>query len=236
MPSPRVLLVEDEEDLRLAVGDRLRSEGLEVSVEDRGDTALNRLREEDFDLVVLDIMLPGVDGLGVCRIARAEGIHVPILMLTARGGVTDRVIGLRLGADDYLSKPFDMSELLARVDALLRRSGPVDPKPAAPAEYWFGDVHVDTRRAEVTRADQLVTLSAKEYRLLTFFLEHPGEAVSRDKILDEVWGYRAAPQTRTVDVHVASLRRKLGDSSHQTLYIQTLRGIGYKFVGQDSVV
>lgn len=226
--AARLLLIEDEEDIRIALADRLRAEGHRVTEETRGDDGYSRLSREPFDLVILDLMLPGLNGLDLCRKVRADGLSVPILMLTARGGVTDRVVGLRLGADDYLAKPFDLSELLARVDSLLRRSA----TPAAGAQggvFAFGDLVLDTRQAQLRRGDVPISLSAKEYQLLRYFVAHPEEAISRDRLLDDVWGYEAT--TRTVDVHVSSLRKKMGDLAPVgSQHIQTLRGIGYKFL------
>ncbi|HYH44249.1 MAG TPA: response regulator transcription factor [Thermoanaerobaculia bacterium] len=224
----RVLLVEDEPSLVLTVSDRLLSEGYQVETTGDGNTALSRALAEPFDLVILDVMLPGRDGFEVCRELRSRGGQVPVLMLTARSQVIDRVVGLKLGADDYLTKPFEMIELLARVEALLRRS----PAPAAPAGmYTFGDVRVDFRRAEVFRGDEPVTLSALEFKLLAYFIENRGALLTRDELLDKVWGYDAMPVTRTVDVHVGSLRQKLErNPSHPELFL-TVHRRGYRFAG-----
>ena len=225
----RILLVEDEPSLVLTVSDRLLSEGYQVETAGDGNTALSRALAEPFDLIILDVMLPGRDGFEVCRELRSRGCQVPVLMLTARSQVIDRVVGLKLGADDYLTKPFEMIELLARVEALLRRS------PAAPATpagmYAFGDVRVDFRRAEVFRGDEPVTLSALEFKLLAYFIENRGALLTRDELLDKVWGYDAMPVTRTVDVHVGSLRQKLErNPSHPELFL-TVHRRGYRFTG-----
>jgi two-component system alkaline phosphatase synthesis response regulator PhoP len=182
---------------------------------------------EQFDLILLDLMLPGQSGLTICQNLRKNGSSVPILMLTARRQTMDKVIGLRTGADDYLTKPFKMAELLARVDALLRRAGRGAEMKAG--RYELGNVQIDVRRTEVTREGQVVQLSAKEFQLLRYFLEHRGTTVSRETLLREVWGYDSAPSTRTVDVHVAWLRQKLEDDPKNPQLIRTVVGLGYQF-------
>lgn len=224
----RILLVEDEPGLRLTLTDRLSSEGYEVATAADGDQGFLRASSEGFDLVILDVMLPGRSGFDVCRELRQRGVEVPLLMLTARGQVADRVVGLKLGADDYLTKPFEVSELLARVEARLRRR----PAPITPPDsYRFGPVSVDFRRTEVERDGVPLELSAKEFHLLGYFIEHRGSTVTRNELLDAVWGYDAIPSTRTVDVHVAWLRKKVEPQPHRPRYILTVHGIGYKFVG-----
>jgi two-component system alkaline phosphatase synthesis response regulator PhoP len=180
-----------------------------------------------FDLILLDLMLPGQSGLTICQNLRKSGSSVPILMLTARRQTMDKVVGLRTGADDYLTKPFKMAELLARVDALLRRAGRGNESKAD--RYELGKVQVDLRRTEVTREGQVVQLSAKEFQLLRYFLEHRGTTVSRERLLHEVWGYDATPSTRTVDVHVAWLRQKLENDPKNPQLIRTVVGLGYQF-------
>jgi two-component system alkaline phosphatase synthesis response regulator PhoP len=231
-----LLLVEDEPGLQLTLTDRLVSEGYVVDTEGDGELGLARATTTSFDLIVLDVMLPRRDGFDVCRTLRQRGIHTPILMLTARGQVVDRVVGLRLGADDYLTKPFEAVELLARIEALLRRAGqsPAGLAPAGSAgaaRYAFGDVVVDVRKAEVTRDGAAVDLSAKEFQLLRYFLEHRGATLSRDELLQEVWGYEHTPSTRTVDVHVAWLRQKFEANPRVPRIILTVHGLGYKFAG-----
>jgi two-component system, OmpR family, alkaline phosphatase synthesis response regulator PhoP len=225
--STRLLLVEDEPGLVMTLTDRLIAEGYDVETATDGETGLARGSAESFGLIILDGMLPGRDGFDVCRTIRQRGVQTPILMLTARGQVVDRVVGLKLGADDYLTKPFEMAELLARLEALLRRA----PHAAAPPSdsYQFGDVSVDFRKAEVTRAGQALELSAREFKLLRYFIEHRGATLSRDELLNEVWGYNAMPNTRTVDVHVAWLRQKLEAQPRRPQYIHTIHGLGYKF-------
>jgi two-component system alkaline phosphatase synthesis response regulator PhoP len=227
--APRLLLIEDEPGLRLTLTDRLQSEGYIVETASDGEDGLARATMGAHDLVVLDVMLPKMNGLDVCRLLRQRGISTPILMLTAKGQVADKVVGLKLGADDYLTKPFESLELLARLEALLRRR-PSGPEPGGHV-YRFGDVMVDFRRMEVTRAGQLVDLSAREFKLLKHFIEHRGETLSRDALLSDVWGYGEMPLTRTVDVHVAGLRQKLEPNPKSPEYILTIHGLGYKFAG-----
>ncbi len=226
--APRLLLVEDEPSLLLTLSDRLVAEGYAVELRGDGESALELLRERPFDLLILDVMLPGIDGFEVCRELRRAGLTLPVLMLTARSQVVDRVVGLKLGADDYLTKPFDMAELLARVEALLRRRG---EGSTGLSSYEFGDVRVDLRRAEVTRAGAPVALSSMELRLLEQLIAHRGEVLSRERLLDEVWGYEATPFSRTVDVHVASLRQKLEPTPSHPRYIITVHRRGYRFDG-----
>jgi two-component system alkaline phosphatase synthesis response regulator PhoP len=223
----KLLLVEDEPGLVMTLTDRLLAEGYEVDSVGEASAALERASAGGFDAILLDVMLPGGNGFDVCRTLRQRGVRTPILMLTARGQVVDRVVGLKLGADDYLVKPFEMSELLARIEALLRRA----PSAAASADgRRFGDVTIDFRRAEVTKAGQRVELSAREFKLLRYFVEHSGAALSRDELLNEVWGYNSMPTTRTVDVHVAWLRQKLETNPRHPEHLLTVHGLGYKFV------
>lgn len=230
--SARILIVEDEAGLVLTLEDRLRAEGYEVGVARDGEAGFTRASSEAWDLVLLDGMLPRKSGFDICRDLRAKGVTTPILMLTARGQISDRVVGLKLGADDYLVKPFDMSELLARIEARLRRDAATGVTPPAPAPVTatFGAIHVDFRRAEVTKAGEPVDLSGKELQLLRYFVEHHGATLSRGELLEAVWGYSTAPFTRTVDVHVANLRRKLEDDPGKPALILTVHGLGYKFV------
>jgi two-component system, OmpR family, alkaline phosphatase synthesis response regulator PhoP len=219
-----ILLVEDEASLVLGLTDRLESEGYRVTAVGDGEVGLATACSGGFDLIVLDGMLPGRDGFDVCRTLRQRSIATPILMLSARGQVVDRVVGLQLGADDYLTKPFDVSELLARLDALLRRSA-----PAGVTVFRFGDVVVNARAAEVSRSGQPVELTAREFQLLLYFVEHKGATLSRDELLNAVWGYETAVLTRTVDVHVGQLRQKLEAHPRKPQHILTVHGLGYKF-------
>jgi two-component system alkaline phosphatase synthesis response regulator PhoP len=227
--SRKILLVEDEPGLILTLTDRLVSEGYTVKSASDGETGFQAAINEQFDLIILDIMLPRKNGLDVCRDLRKQNILTPILMLTARGETIDKVLGLKLGADDYLTKPFEVMELLARVEALLRRA-PIETQASNDA-YRFGQIEVDFRRAEVRREGEPVELSALEFKLLQFFIEHRGAALTRDELLDEVWGYDSTPTTRTVDVHVAWLRQKLESNPRHPQFILTVHGFGYKFTG-----
>ncbi|HVS64571.1 MAG TPA: response regulator transcription factor [Thermoanaerobaculia bacterium] len=225
----RVLVVEDEPSLRLTLVDRLESEGYDTTIAADGDAALEAAAAAGaFDLVLLDVTLPGRDGFEVCRELRSRGNPVPILMLTARSQLVDRVVGLKLGADDYLTKPFDMAELLARIEALLRRTGGALVHGDT---VVIGDLRLDWRGAEVTRAGEPIELSALELRLLRFLVEHRGEVLSRERLLDEVWGYEANVYSRTVDVHVGSLRQKIERNPKRPELILTVHGMGYKFAG-----
>ena len=226
--SPRALIVEDEAGLRLTLTDRLSSEGYAVETADNGEVGLERATTGAYDVIILDVMLPRMNGFDLCREARQRGVTTPILMLTARGQVVDKVVGLKLGADDYLTKPFETIELMARLEALLRRR-PSGPQPGGET-YRFGDVVVDFRRAEVTRGGRSVDLSAREFKLLRHFIEHRGATLSREELLSEVWGYDEMPLTRTVDVHVAGLRQKI-DNPKSPEFILTIHGLGYKFAG-----
>jgi len=226
--TPQLLLVEDEASLALTLSDRLRAEGYDVEVCGDGESALELLDERPVDLVILDLMLPGIDGLEVCRELRHRGLQLPVLMLTARSETVDKVVGLKLGADDYLTKPFEMAELLARLEALLRRTG---EGSTGLHRYEFGEIAVDIRSAEVSRAGEPVALSSMELRLLQEFIEHRGELLSREHLLDEVWGYEETPFSRTVDVHVASLRQKLEPTPSHPRYIITVHRRGYRFDG-----
>jgi len=226
--SGRILIVEDEPALVLTLSDRLRSEGYQVESAETGDIGARRARDGSFDLVLLDVALPGKNGFDVLRDLRQQRVSTPVIMLTARGQLVDRVLGLKLGADDYLAKPFDMMELVARVEAVLRRR---TPPPADGGGYAFGDVRVDFRRAEVRRNDVLVELSSLEFKLLRHFIEHRGALVSRRELLEHVWGYPGVLQTRTVDVHVASLRQKIERHPAKPEHIITVHRMGYRFVG-----
>ena len=225
---PRLLLVEDELGLVMTLTDRLESEGFTVESAHDAKSGLQRATEERFDMILLDVMLPGGSGLDICRTIRQKGIQTPVLMLTARGQVVDRVVGLKLGADDYLVKPFEMAELLARIEAVARRTRPT-PSASAADSFQTGDLRMDFRRAEVRKNGTMLALSAREYKLLRYFVEHRGATLSRDELLNEVWGYNAMPSTRTVDVHVAWLRQKIEDNPRHPKHILTVHGLGYKF-------
>jgi two-component system alkaline phosphatase synthesis response regulator PhoP len=224
----RLLLIEDEPGLVLTLTDRLSAEGYAVESSADGESGLERAAAERFDLVILDVMLPRLSGFDVLRDLRKRNVDTPVIMLTARGQVVDKVVGLKLGADDYVTKPFEMAELLARVEAKLRRA-PVSTHPAE--GHQFGDIQVDFRRAEVTRAGVALELSAREFQLLRYFIQHRGATLTREELLNEVWGYNAMPSTRTVDVHVAWLRQKIEPNPKHPQYVLTVHGMGYKFSG-----
>ena len=224
-----VLFVEDEEALRMTVGDRLRKEGYAVEYAADGNEGYEKATQLPFDLIILDVMLPKKSGLEVCREIREAGLITPILILTARGQTSDKVNGLKIGADDYVTKPFNTQELMARVEALLRRA-PIRPASQAVVSE-FGSIRVDLVGTETTRDGKVVNLSAREFQLLRYFIEHRGATLSRDELLKQVWGYSADVYTRTVDVHVASLRQKLEDDPKQPQFILTVQGLGYKFKG-----
>lgn len=220
-----ILIIEDEEALRTTLGDRLRREGFRVEESADGQDGFERASQLPFDLIILDLMLPRRRGLDICRDLRQMGLATPVLVLSARSETIDKVVGLRLGADDYVTKPFESAELLARIEALLRRL----PTRTSKEVYQCGSVRVDLRRAEVTRDHHPVYLSAREFQLLRYLIERAGEAVPRGDILRTVWGYDSGTFTRTVDVHISSLRQKLEDDSRQPELILTVPGIGYQF-------
>ncbi len=225
MPD-RILLVEDEAGLALTLSDRLRSEHFEVETAKDGPTGLASALSHSFGLIILDWVLPKRSGLDVCRDLRQQNISTPILMLTARGQTIDKVLALKLGADDYLTKPFEMSELLARVEALLRRSALRRDGPSGP--YTVRDFKVDRKRAQVTRNGSLIELTPREYKLLCYFLDHPDRTISRGELLKEVWSYRFIPSTRTVDVHIGALRQKLETDPKEPDLFLTVQGEGYR--------
>lgn len=227
--NQRILLVEDERGLVRTLSDCLTGEGYVVETALDGETGFARASGENFDLLILDVMLPKKNGFDILRDLRQHGVTTPAIMLTARGQVIDKILGLKLGADDYLTKPFDMGELLARIEAILRRAGASEPTTSE--TYVFDEIRIDFRRAEVTRAGQPVEMAAREYNLLRYFIANRDQVLSRDKLLDEVWGYDAMPVTRTVDVHVGLLRQKLEPNPRQPRYFLTVHGLGYKFVG-----
>jgi len=226
----RVLIVEDEETLLFTIAHNLRREGYSVITAARGDDALKLAREKLPDLIVLDLMLPGVDGMQVCRLLRRD-TTVPIIMLTALGGERDRVAGLDIGADDYITKPFGMRELIARIRALLRRSGARAQAEVETARFVTEDLEVDLERHEIRRRGEALQMKPKEFALLLFFVRHPGRVFSREHILNEVWGHDFYGGPRTVDVHVRWLRQKIEDDPAMPERIRTVRGSGYIFEG-----
>lgn len=227
--KPRILLIEDEQSLVWTLSDALEGEGYEVEACQNGREGYELACGHPFDLLILDISLPDKNGFDICRDLRGRGIKTPILMLTARGELVDKVLGFKLGADDYLTKPFEVPELLVRIEALLRRMLAESSQETSEV-YDFGPVRVDLRRAEVFRAGKPVELSTREFQLLHYFIENPGKVITREELLEEVWGYAGNVFTRTVDVHVSLLRRKLDDASKRKTYFVTERGQGYRFI------
>jgi two-component system alkaline phosphatase synthesis response regulator PhoP len=231
--NENILIVEDEEALRMALGDRLRSEGYMIDFAVDGEQGMEKATQLPFDLIILDIMLPLRSGLEVCTDIRRAGLATPVIILTARSQTSDKVVGFHLGADDYVTKPFDTLELMARIKALLRRA-PIRTSTVSrggSGVHQFGSITVDVPGTVVTRDGENVYLTAREFELLRYFVEHPGVTLSRQDLLREVWGHDANTLTRTVDVHVASLRRKLESVPQRPRMILTISGLGYKFNG-----
>ena len=223
----KILIVEDEPDMILGLKDNFEFEGYEVITAADGPAGLDRARATKPDLIILDIMLPKLSGLEVCKTLRGEGYLSPIIMLTARGQEIDKVVGLELGADDYVTKPFSIRELLARVRAILRRT---EGKKKRLERYRFADIDLDFEVYRAKKGADPLDLSPREFELLRYLIERKGETVSRDRLLEDVWGYESYPSTRTVDTHIAKLRAKIGDSGSEPRYILTIHGSGYKFV------
>ena len=224
----KILVVEDEPAMVAGLRDNFEFEGYEVITAQDGIEGLERALEESPDLVVLDVMMPRMSGLEVCKQLRAKRASLPIIMLTARGQEIDKVVGLELGADDYVTKPFSIRELLARVKSVLRRTAVL---PKDKEQHSFADVEVDLRRCRVVRSGKALDISSKEFDLLKYFICHPGETLSRDRLLEDVWGYENYPTTRTVDTHLVRLRQKLEPDPEQPQYFLTVHGTGYRFVG-----
>jgi two-component system, OmpR family, alkaline phosphatase synthesis response regulator PhoP len=222
-----ILFVEDEDALRMTVGDRLRNEGYAVEYATDGEDGLRKATSLPFDLIILDLMLPRRDGFSVCDEIRQAGLITPVLILTARSQPSDKVRGLKTGADDYVTKPFHMQELIARVEARLRRI-PADEAPQAGIDE-FGGIRIDRAGTVVTRNGEAVSLSSREFELLLYFADRPGVTLGRKELLTRVWGYSASTFTRTVDVHVAGLRQKLEEDPRRPRHIVTVQRIGYKF-------
>jgi two-component system alkaline phosphatase synthesis response regulator PhoP len=224
----RILVIEDEPQMLLGLRDNLELEGYEVQTAADGEEGLAKAASFSPDLVILDIMLPRKNGFDVCRELRARANATPVVMLTARSAETDKVLGLELGADDYVTKPFSITELLARVRAVLRRAGA--QKPAGDV-VQIGDIEVDFKLHQARRGKSRVDFTAREFELLRYFVQHTGQVVTREQILNEVWGYEEFPTTRTIDNFVAKLRQKIERSAHAPEHILTIHGSGYKFVG-----
>lgn len=226
--TARILIVEDEPNMVAGLRDNFEFEGYQVLAARDGVEGLERALSDAPDLVILDVMMPRMSGLEVCKQLKAKRPSLPIIMLTARGQEVDKVVGLELGADDYVTKPFSIRELLARVKAVLRRVA-ILPKPQH--RYSFSDVEVDLKGCRVMRRGKHLEVSTKEFDLLKYFICHPGENLSRDRLLEEVWGYEHYPTTRTVDAHIVHLRQKLEPTPEQPQFFLTVHGVGYRFVG-----
>jgi two-component system alkaline phosphatase synthesis response regulator PhoP len=224
----RILIVEDEPDIALALEDDLRTEGYEVAVASDGESGSRRARDEAWDLLLLDVMLPRKDGFEVCRELRKAGVRTPIIFLTARAQEAEKVLGLEMGADDYVTKPFSPRELRARIKTVLRR---VSPAPATPDRYTFGDVEVDFGRAQLLRSGARVDITPIEFKLLATFIERRGRVLSRDQILDAAWGRGTHVTDRVVDTHIVNLRRKIEASPAEPRFLVSVRGLGYRFDG-----
>ncbi|HTA23864.1 MAG TPA: response regulator transcription factor [Terriglobales bacterium] len=224
----KILIVEDEPNMVAGLRDNFEFEGYQVLTAPDGVAGLERALSESPDLVILDVMMPRMSGLDVCKQLKAKKPSMPIIMLTARGQEVDKVVGLELGADDYVTKPFSIRELLARVKAVLRRAGTI---PKQGEKFAFGEVEVNLRNCQVSRKGKALEFSSKEFELLKYFLNHPGETLSRDRLLEDVWGYDRFPTTRTVDAHIVRLRQKVEPKPDDPRFILTVHGTGYKFVG-----
>jgi DNA-binding response OmpR family regulator len=224
----RILIVEDEPNMVAGLRDNFEFEGYDVITAQDGVAGLQRALDDSPDLVLLDVMMPRMSGLDVCKQLKTKRPSIPVIMLTARGQEVDKVVGLELGADDYVTKPFSIRELLARVKAVLRRSHTV---PKEQEKYAFGDVEVNLKSCQVSRSGRSLDFSTKEFELLKYFLCHSGETLSRDRLLEDVWGYDRFPTTRTVDAHIVRLRQKIESKPEDPRFILTVHGTGYKFVG-----
>jgi DNA-binding response OmpR family regulator len=224
----KILIVEDEPNMVAGLRDNFEFEGYDVITAQDGVAGLQRALDDSPDLVLLDVMMPRMSGLDVCKQLKTKRPSIPVIMLTARGQEVDKVVGLELGADDYVTKPFSIRELLARVKAVLRRSHTV---PKEQEKYAFGDVEVNLKSCQVSRSGRSLDFSTKEFELLKYFLCHSGETLSRDRLLEDVWGYDRFPTTRTVDAHIVRLRQKLESKPDDPRFILTVHGTGYKFVG-----
>ena len=230
--AAKILIIEDEAGLVMTIKDRLMEERYEVDSASDGESGFEKASTGTFNLIILDLMLPKKGGLDICRDLRQKGVETPIIMLTAKGQVVDKVLGLKLGADDYMQKPFEMMELVARVEVQLRKKNQKKEGTALKG-FNFADVEVDFKKMVIKKGGQDLALSAKEFQLLKFLVENEGGILTRDQLLNEVWGYDALPSTRTVDVHIAWLRQKLEEDSRYPRHILTVHGFGYKFIGEN---
>ena len=224
----RVLIIEDDQMMAIALRDGLRSEGYVVEIAEDGATGLRLASAKEYDLIILDLMLPKISGFDVCAKLRGQPNNTPIIMLTARSLEVEKVRGLKLGADDYVTKPFSLMELLARIEAVLRRA---NKQIEDTDHYRFGDISLDFLKHQATKGGASLDLTPREFRMLKFLIEHRGQVVSRDQLLDGVWSYDSFPSTRTVDTHIGKLRQKIEDTPNDPRYLITIHGIGYKFIG-----
>ena len=224
---PKVLIVEDDPSMAVALREGFEYEGYTVTAATDGESALRLAETSSPDLIILDVMLPRMSGLDVCKKIRSDGRAVPIIMLTARGQEIDKVLGLKLGADDYVTKPFSFMELMARIEAIMRR---VSGRQSPIESFQFGDIAVNFKKLEARKKGKLIELTHREFKLLQFLIEHRGEVVAREQLLDAVWGYENIPFTRTVDMHVAKLRKKVEVKPDDPRHIVTVHRVGYRFV------
>jgi DNA-binding response OmpR family regulator len=222
----RILIVEDDKAILRGLVDSLKTEHFDIETSSDGEEGLAFAERRKFDLIILDVMLPGINGFEICKQLRSEKVKTPILMLTGKGEEIDKVMGLELGADDYVTKPFSIKELVARVKALLRRQAEVH---SSLSEATFGEIYVDFKKQEATKGKKKIDLTAKEFQLLKYFVEREGEVISRDQLLDSVWGYDALPTTRTVDNYILSLRKKIEKNPSTPKHLITVHTAGYKF-------
>ena len=224
----KILVVEDDQAMAVALRDGFKYKGYSVQLASDGASGARLVKEKDFDLVILDVMLPKMSGLDICKQLRSSGNDIPIILLTARGQEIDKVMGLELGADDYVTKPFSFMELIARVEAVLRRATKRVEKNEI---VRVGDFVLDSKKCIASKSGKVLGLSHREFRLLEYLIDHRGEVVSRDQLLDSVWGYDSFPLSRTVDTHIAKLRHKIEDDPGNPRYIMTVHRAGYKFIG-----
>jgi DNA-binding response OmpR family regulator len=223
----RILIIEDDPAIRAGIKEAFTTEGYSVSEAETGTKGFELASNNNFDLIILDLILPGKDGIEICKDLRSSGVKTPIVMVTSRKEEIDKILGLEIGADDYVTKPFSIRELLARVKALIRRS---TYEPGNIEEVAFADLNINFKRQEMLKGINPVRLSATEYRILHYFIDHEGEVISRDKFLDEVWGYDSYPTTRTVDNYILSLRKKIEDDPANPKHLVTVHKVGYKFI------
>lgn len=223
----KILIIEDDPAIRIGLKETFTTQGYNVSDADTGTIGFELAGKHDFDLIILDLILPGKDGIEICKDLRSSGVKTPIIMVTSRKEEIDKILGLEIGADDYVTKPFSIRELLARVKALIRRS---TYEPGDIEEVAFANLKIDFKKQEMLKGINPVRLSATEYRILHYFIDHEGEVISRDKFLDEVWGYDSYPTTRTVDNYILSLRKKIEDDPANPKHLVTIHKVGYKFV------